>query len=154
MTTLPQCTVPLFDSPAEALGWAYVIERSTLGHHNLFRHLASRMPGEIAFASSFLKSYFGAVGEMWKNFLHALDMIDEAPGETMVIEFAKSAFSAHRHRRRRRRARRLVAAVLAGRPERPHRKCATRATPRREARLPRPTAFSGGSDPASFGSAR
>lgn len=97
IATLPQCTVPLFDKPEEALGWAYVIERSTLGHHNLFRHLAARMPGEIAFASSFLKCYFGAVGEMWKNFLHALDMVDDRPGETLVIESAKSAFRAHRN---------------------------------------------------------
>lgn len=94
---LPQCTVPLFDSPEEALGWAYVIERSTLGHHNLFRHLATRMPGEIAFASAFLKCYFGAVGEMWKNFLHAVDMIDDGHAAAVVIESAKSAFRAHRN---------------------------------------------------------
>lgn len=94
---LPQCTVPLFDSPEEALGWAYVIERGTLGHHNLFRHLASRMPGELAFASAFLKCYFGTVGEMWKSFLRALDMVDDGHGETVVIESAKSAFRAHRN---------------------------------------------------------
>ena len=97
IANLPQCTVPLFNSPEEALGWAYVVERATLGHHNLFRHLASRMPGEIAFASAFLKCYFGAVGEMWKTFLHALDMIDEGQSETVVIEASKTAFRAHRN---------------------------------------------------------
>jgi len=97
IANLPHVTVPLFDKPEEALGWAYVIERGTLGHHHLFRHLAARMPGEIAFASAFLKCYFGAVGEMWKNFLRALNMVDDRQGETLVIESAKSAFRAHRN---------------------------------------------------------
>src|SRR6476646_3980550 len=30
------CSVPMFDSLEEALGWVYPIERSTLGHSNLF----------------------------------------------------------------------------------------------------------------------
>src|SRR4051794_15683131 len=34
---LPHCAPPQIDSLEEALGWAYPIERSTLGHNNLYR---------------------------------------------------------------------------------------------------------------------
>src|SRR5688572_25779903 len=37
---LPQCSVPAFGSVHEALGWAFVIERSTLVHGSVFRNLA------------------------------------------------------------------------------------------------------------------
>jgi heme oxygenase len=94
---LPQCSVPLFDSVEEALGWAYVVERSTLGNHNLFRHLAAVMPGEIAFSSSYLKCYFGAVGEMWRAFGQALDRVGNPPSRgERVVEAAKTAFRTYR----------------------------------------------------------
>lgn len=93
--TAPQCTVPLFDTAEEALGWAYVIERSTLGHTNLFRHLGMIMPGEVAFASSYLKCYFGAVGEMWRAFGRALDLVTSSRVHRLV-ESAKMAFRTHR----------------------------------------------------------
>lgn len=89
---LPQCTVPLFDSAAEAMGWAYVVERSTLGHTNLFRHLALVIPGDVAFTSTYLKCYFGSVGEMWRAFGHALDTFSAPNDARRVIESAKSAF--------------------------------------------------------------
>ena len=89
---LPQCTVPVFDSAAEALGWAYVVERSTLGHTNLFRHLALVIPGEVAFTSTYLKCYFGSVGEMWRAFGNALDRFSEPIESRRVIDAAKTAF--------------------------------------------------------------
>jgi heme oxygenase len=71
---IPVCiTVPLFDEPYGALGWAYVVEHSTLLHSELYRYLGLRIPGEIAFASSYLKCYFGAVGEMWRSFADSLE---------------------------------------------------------------------------------
>ncbi|HEY5927325.1 MAG TPA: biliverdin-producing heme oxygenase [Kofleriaceae bacterium] len=70
---LPQCRVPALANAEAVLGWAYVLERGTLGFGNLFRHLATVLPGEAAFASSYLKCYFGAVGEAWRSFLLALD---------------------------------------------------------------------------------
>lgn len=93
---LPQCTVPMFDGAEEALGWAYVVERSTLGHTNLFRHLALVIPGDVAFTSTYLKCYFGSVGEMWRAFGNALDRFSEPGQRRRVIESAKTAFRALR----------------------------------------------------------
>ena len=92
---LPQCSVPLFNTVPEALGWAYFIERSTLSHGAAFRAVASQIPGEVAFASSYLKSYFGAVGEMWRAFSQTLDLVEAADGD-LVIEAAGAAFRFYR----------------------------------------------------------
>lgn len=92
---LRQCTVPLFDSAEESFGWAYLIERSTLGHHNLFRHLGTLLPGDVAFTSSYLKCYFGSVGDMWRGFGRALDLLPETSAQR-VIDAAKLAFTTFR----------------------------------------------------------
>jgi heme oxygenase len=98
---LPRCSVPHFDTPEEALGWAYVIERSTLSHGNLFRHLASVMPGDMIYTSSYLKCYFGAVGENWKEFTDTLDAFATRPDRIRrLVDSAKSAFHVHRAWRR------------------------------------------------------
>jgi heme oxygenase len=91
---LPQCPVPKLELAEDALGWAYVIERSTLGHSNLFRHLGMVMPGQMAFTSAYLKCYFGAIGEMWRSFGVALDRFAEPRRSHRVIEAAKAAFHA------------------------------------------------------------
>lgn len=93
---LPRCTLPWFADVEEAMGWAYVVERSMLGHSNLFRHLATVLPGEMAFASSYLKCYFGAIGEMWRAFGDALERLSEPQQARRVIEAAKAAFRTHR----------------------------------------------------------
>jgi heme oxygenase len=90
-------SIPWFDNIYDALGWAYVIERSTLNHPNLFRMLAAAIPGEIAFASSYLKCYFGAVGEMWRSFGEDLEAaISDAAQADRVIDAAKAGFRHHR----------------------------------------------------------
>lgn len=93
---LPQCPVPQFGSVEEALGWGYVVERSTLAHSNLFRHLGMVMPGDVAFTSAYLKCYFGAIGEMWRSFGNALDRYADPPHSKRVIDSARSAFRAQR----------------------------------------------------------
>jgi len=94
---LPRCPLPVLTAPEEALGWAYVIERSTLGHSNLFHHLASIIPGEVAFSSSYLKCYFGALGEMWRGFGHALEVFSSTPSRSMrVLQGARGAFRTYR----------------------------------------------------------
>jgi heme oxygenase (biliverdin-IX-beta and delta-forming) len=89
---LPQATIPLFDRPEAALGWAFVIERGARGHSNLFRHLAMAIPGEVAFTSSYLKCYFGSVGEMWRSFGTALERFADPTSRSRLVEAAKSAF--------------------------------------------------------------
>lgn len=97
--SLPQCMwIPWFDNVHDALGWAYIVERTTLAHAQLFRQLASVMPGEIAFASSYLKCYFGSVGEMWRSFGDGLDAAARQPTDAKrIIDAARTAF---RHQRR------------------------------------------------------
>lgn len=93
--------IPLFDEPYEALGWAYIVERSTLAHPDLYRHLGLLIPGEIAFASSYLKCYFGAVGEMWQNFEDSLEAAARDRHQAnQIIEAAKAGFRRHRHWRK------------------------------------------------------
>jgi heme oxygenase len=95
---LPQCmAVPLFDSVRDALGWAFVIERSTLSHPNLFRRLATSMPGEVAFGSSYLKCYFGSVGEMWRSFGDGVEMGGQTQDDAdRIVESAKTAYRVFR----------------------------------------------------------
>ena len=90
-----QCAVPLFEQVEQALGWAYVLERSTLAHHELFRRLASILPGQVAFASSYLKCYAGTAGEMWRSFGDALDTIQNESAKELVVSAANAALQAH-----------------------------------------------------------
>ncbi|MGE5187172.1 MAG: hypothetical protein ACM31C_34220, partial [Acidobacteriota bacterium] len=65
---LPQClSVPTFRGAAAALGWMYVAERPMLASAVVRRHLATRLPNEMACASSFLSCYAGRVGTMWRE---------------------------------------------------------------------------------------
>ena len=66
-------SIPVFNDVQTALGWAYITERGSLGHTTLFHSLASLLPREAAFAASYLKCYFGAVGETWRGFVEGLD---------------------------------------------------------------------------------
>jgi heme oxygenase len=78
--SIPQCMwIPWFDNPFVALGWAYIVERTTLEHPNLFRHLASALPGEAAFAASYLKVYAGSTHEMWQSFADGLELASSIP---------------------------------------------------------------------------
>jgi heme oxygenase len=99
LRALPQCmSIPWFDNVFDALGWAYVIERTTLNHPNVFRRLALAMPGEVAFASSFLKCYFGAVGEMWRSFCEDVsNAARELEQEQRLVEATQAGY---RHYRR------------------------------------------------------
>jgi heme oxygenase (biliverdin-IX-beta and delta-forming) len=90
---LPRCAVPAFTTVEEALGWAYPIERSTLRHGERFRYLATVIPGDIAFASSYLKCYAGIVGEAWRGFGNALMVFESMPRrEQLVIDSARKSF--------------------------------------------------------------
>lgn len=95
LTTMPQTAVPLFDRVEDALGWAYVLERRTLAHHELFRRLAVIVPGQVAFAAMYLKCYVGTVGEMWRSFSDALDNVDTETAKDRVVAAAVKAFETH-----------------------------------------------------------
>lgn len=90
---LPHATVPTFETAAEAIGWAYVVERSTLAHQEMYRRLAAANPGELAFASAYLKCYSVAIGEMWRGFGEALDLVSDADAAAAVVQAAHGAFA-------------------------------------------------------------
>ena len=96
--TATRCrTIPKFEDVHQALGWTYVVERSTLGHPTVFRHLATIMPGDIAFASAYLKCYAGVVGEMWRDFVDALELAGERSEDAdRLIGAAKECLTCHR----------------------------------------------------------
>jgi heme oxygenase len=64
----------------------------------LFRHLANVLPGEAAFAASYLKIYGGATGEMWKSFAEGLDRA--AASEPHLEMIVAGATAGCRHFRR------------------------------------------------------
>lgn len=92
---LPLAAVPALETPEAALGWAHLIERSTLQHGDLYRHLARALPGDIAFSSNYLKCYVGMVGEMWRVFGLALEVFTpNLARRERLIEGANAAYLA------------------------------------------------------------
>ncbi len=80
VTALPLClAVPQFRSVAEAMGWLFVVERTTLAHNLIRRHLSTRLPLEMEAASVYLSSYDGVVGKRWQELGAALDHIARHP---------------------------------------------------------------------------
>jgi heme oxygenase (biliverdin-IX-beta and delta-forming) len=95
---IPQCMrIPQFRGAAEALGWMYVVERSTLAHSVIRRHLLTRLPRPMSIASSYLQCYSGVVGSRWRLFGTVIDDVCRIPaiGER-VIAAAHEAFRTQR----------------------------------------------------------
>ncbi len=95
---VPQClTIPQFRGAAEALGWMYVVERATLAHSVIRRHLLTRMPREMNRASAYLESYTGAVGIRWRQFGSVLDDVGRHSAiADRVVLAANEAFRCQR----------------------------------------------------------
>jgi heme oxygenase (biliverdin-IX-beta and delta-forming) len=95
---LPQCCriVPYRDV-AEALGWLYVIERATLIHDSVRRHLELALP-RAAHAFCFLSAYEGHTGMRWQELGGALDRAASTEDlEDQIIAAARDAFATQRH---------------------------------------------------------
>lgn len=92
MAGLRQCMIAPFASVAEAFGWLYVHERSTLLHEGIGCELASRLP-EVAGAMSALHAHDGRVGGLWDDFGQALDRVARTSHiEDRVVAAAVDAF--------------------------------------------------------------
>lgn len=92
---LPQChTIMPFTTATEAFGWTYVIERATLLHDALYKHLSVQL-AECGDAFSYLDvSRRGAAGR-WKALGTALDeFTDTREVSDRIIEAANAAFVA------------------------------------------------------------
>ena len=95
---LPQClAIPQFRGAAEALGWMYVIERTTLAHSVLRRHLLTRLPREMRNASNYLSCYTGVVGTRWRKFGATLDDVAQTPElANRIVTAANEGFRCQR----------------------------------------------------------
>lgn len=98
VSQVPQCLrVPQFRGAAEALGWMYVIERATLAHSVIRRHLLTRLPKAMRDASMYLQAYAGMVGTRWRAFGTVLDDVARHPAiADRIVDAANEAFRAQR----------------------------------------------------------
>lgn len=95
LAQLPQ-RFTTFGSVIEALGWMYVVERSTLLHPGVHRDLALRLP-EVACASTYLTAYDGMASLRWSELGIALDTESSSAAVTRQLALAASqAFCAQR----------------------------------------------------------
>lgn len=93
---LPRCTTVFpFRHPAEALGWVYVIERNTLQHGVIERHLRTRMPDVLRTAGSYLAGQQRSNGMRLRDLGTAMDrMAKDAGCAERIVNGARAAFRA------------------------------------------------------------
>lgn len=94
ITDLPQCgSITPFRDPAEALGWLYVIERATLLHESIRRHLLRRLP-DARHATAYLASSGSASEARWQRFGVALDeyVVGKPDVAEPIVNAASQAF--------------------------------------------------------------
>jgi heme oxygenase len=93
---LPRCSMVLpFRHPAEALGWAYAVERNTLLHGVIERHLRGRMPGVLERAGSYLIGRQRSNALRFRDLGAALDrMAKDAACAERIVDGARAAFRA------------------------------------------------------------
>jgi heme oxygenase len=73
LSAMPHCfPIAPFSDRLEALGWLYVVERATLMHDEVRRHLLAHLP-RIERATAYLGAYHNVAGARWQELGHALD---------------------------------------------------------------------------------
>jgi heme oxygenase len=71
-TDRPATKLP-FDSPAEALGWLWVLHRNTLLHGLIYRYLLGKLPDVMASAGNYLAAFEGRAGALMRELGDTLD---------------------------------------------------------------------------------
>ncbi|MBA3394337.1 MAG: hypothetical protein H0T89_16950 [Deltaproteobacteria bacterium] len=97
VASLPRCSaVPTFRTPAQAMGWLYAIERNTLLHGLLRRHLATVILEAIEHAGSYLAAYGDTPGARYRELGAALDKFGAIAGDIprQLVTAASEAFRA------------------------------------------------------------
>lgn len=90
VTALPQCfSIVEFDDAAEALGWLYVIERTTMYHEAIRRHVVERLPTARSATAYLSAAQHNAKGR-WCGLAGALEELASAADR--VIRGAEHAF--------------------------------------------------------------
>jgi heme oxygenase len=90
LARVPQCfaITPFKDVP-EAMGWLYVVERTTLLHDQIRRHLVQRVP-EAAHACAYFSMFDAAGAGPWQAFGRTLDRFTAASRQ--VVDAANTGF--------------------------------------------------------------
>jgi heme oxygenase len=108
LSKVPLCPrIGTFDSVEDALGWLYVVERKTLLHSAMLRHLTVRMPQVMALASLYLSCYDHTAGTRWRDLGTALDRFATPESAGQIVAAAPGVRCQRgwfRHRERGRRA--------------------------------------------------
>jgi heme oxygenase len=93
VSRIPTCpALTMFHDVGEALGWLYVIERSTLLQDGVRRHLIEKLP-VVARACAYLGMYEGHIGDHWQSFGRLLDRVARDPEvEASILRAAEDAF--------------------------------------------------------------
>lgn len=77
VASIPHCdAITTYRDPAEALGWLYVVERSTLLHGALRRHLTVELP-EVHHACAYLTADESRATDNWLSLGRTLDRVDD-----------------------------------------------------------------------------
>jgi heme oxygenase (biliverdin-IX-beta and delta-forming) len=96
LAEMPLClTVPQFRGAAEALGWMYVMERQTLVHGVMHRHLDAILPQQAATATAFLRNYDGTTGQRWRELGSTIDEV-AAPSYAIADRIVAAANEGYR----------------------------------------------------------
>ena len=94
VAAIPPCSsITTFRDVAEALGWLYVVERTTLHHDPVRRHLARRVP-DLTEACNYLGMFERPGVGHWQRFGTMLDRFTGSPDVAgQVIDAADAAFA-------------------------------------------------------------
>ena len=77
------------------IGWAYVLEGSTLGGRVLYRRIAPHLHLSAKRGAAFLNGHGEHTGEMWKRFVAALDALPLTSAQSLeCVAGAREAFAA------------------------------------------------------------
>ena len=96
-STLPRCTAVAIGDVAQALGWAYMLERDNQLHGLVERHLRSRLPGVMRVAGSYLAVQERSAASRLRELGEAIDRVALRPAIAgRIVAAAKAAFRCQR----------------------------------------------------------
>jgi heme oxygenase len=95
LAALPIPVIPPFRSEAQALGWAYVVERNTLLHGLLRRHLWRVLPRDISRGGSYLAA-LSSPGTHYRELGLEIDDAAKRTNPSVIVDAATEAFAGQR----------------------------------------------------------
>ena len=88
VASIPTCpAITVFSSAGEAVGWLYVIERTTLLADGLLRHIRDMLPQAIE-ATRYLETFSTQGTEYWQSFAR---IVDRASADTSTGDIERAA---------------------------------------------------------------